>query len=518
MIRENWRIIVLVILLLTSAIALFVPGIGLGSSPDSAINLQYGLDLSGGTSVSAPLVGLTATDVDVGDRNQTAVEDAVAAGLPDVEAVDVVYRPRVQSSAPPAIEVRANVTEEAFASALDAASVTYDDIQHGVTSETRDRAIRVIRDKIDKSGLGDQTVQSVFSPADDRWYLKIEIPGTGNVSEAVNLIEAEGQVRIYAYHSVVRNGSTEWTNTTALTQDGFRRVSLAEQGGQGQGPHVPVTIKESEASDFQQLMVDSGIATRTGSSCGWPGSDQYGGDRGPCLLVVSDGSVIGSYGMAGDLGGSMVQGTWSQDPRFILETGNFSEARQLSIVLRAGALPTEIAIADGTVYQISASRAGDTKFQALLTGIVAVLAVAGVVSIRYRDFLVAAPMVVTALSEVVILLGFAALVGLALDLSHLAGFIAVIGTGVDDLIIIANEVRSEGRISGGRVFENRFKKAFWVIGAAAITTIIAMSPLAILSLGDLRGFAIVTILGVIIGVLITRPAYGDILRALVADR
>jgi preprotein translocase subunit SecD len=41
-----------------------------------------------------------------------------------------------------------------------------------------------------------------------------------------------------------------------------------------------------------------------------------------------------------------------------------------------------------------------------------------------------------------------------------------------------------------------------------------MSPLAVLSLGDLQGFAIVTIVGVLIGVLITRPAYGDILRNL----
>jgi preprotein translocase subunit SecD len=64
------------------------------------------------------------------------------------------------------------------------------------------------------------------------------------------------------------------------------------------------------------------------------------------------------------------------------------------------------------------------------------------------------------------------------------------------------------------VFQSRFRKAFWVIGAAAATTIIAMGPLAFLQLGDLRGFAIVTILGVLIGVLVTRPAYGDILRAL----
>jgi preprotein translocase subunit SecD len=45
-----------------------------------------------------------------------------------------------------------------------------------------------------------------------------------------------------------------------------------------------------------------------------------------------------------------------------------------------------------------------------------------------------------------------------------------------------------------------------------------MSPLAVLSLGDLRGFAIITILGVLVGVLVTRPAYGDILRSLLTDR
>ena len=49
------------------------------------------------------------------------------------------------------------------------------------------------------------------------------------------------------------------------------------------------------------------------------------------------------------------------------------------------------------------------------------------------------------------------------------------------------------------------------------STIVAMSPLAVLSLGDLQGFAIVTIVGVLIGVLITRPAYGNVLRRLVTD-
>jgi len=94
----------------------------------------------------------------------------------------------------------------------------------------------------------------------------------------------------------------------------------------------------------------------------------------------------------------------------------------------------------------------------------------------------------------------------------------VIGTGVDDLIIIADEVMSEGEVNSQRVFDSRFRRAFWVIGVAAATTIIAMSPLAALPLGNLRGFAIFTILGVLVGVLITRPAYGDILRYLMTDR
>ena len=108
-------------------------------------------------------------------------------------------------------------------------------------------------------------------------------------------------------------------------------------------------------------------------------------------------------------------------------------------------------------------------------------------------------MIVTAFSEVFLLLGFAAAVGLALDLSHIAGLIAVIGTGVDDLIIIADEVLQQSETRTRRVFKRRFRKAFWPIAAAAATLIVAMAPLSVLSLGDLRGFAIVTIVGVLIG-------------------
>ena len=154
----------------------------------------------------------------------------------------------------------------------------------------------------------------------------------------------------------------------------------------------------------------------------------------------------------------------------------------------------------------------------MITGVLAIFAVAGMVFLRYREPRVALPMIVTALAEVYALLGFAVLVNYPIELAVIAGFIAVVGTGIDDLVIIADEVMSEGDVKSRKVFDSRFRRAFWVIGAAAATTIIAMSPLMVLSLGDLSGFAIFTILGVLVGVLITRPAYGDILRRLLTVR
>jgi preprotein translocase subunit SecD len=524
--RENWRIVLLVVLLVAGGVALFVPGIGLGASdgPDgqaasSPTNLQFGLDLEGGSRIRAPLVGQTATDVDAGTRNVSDVENDVFAHLKNttgrnVSEGDVVFRARREDDN--AIEVRRNVGEFAFASALDAAGLDYERIRPGVTEETRSQTVQVIRNKIDEAGLADRTVQSVFSAGDGRHYVLVEVPNR-NTSSVRDLINTRGSVRIDAYH---QNDADNWTNRTVLRQDDFRNIGIAERTDQ-LGSHVPVSIKDGKAREFQSDMEETGVAQLGDTVCGWPGDPEFetraAGTRGPCLLTVVDGDVVYSAGMDSDLGSSMVEGTWARDPQFVLQTNNLSAARELSINLRAGQLPTKLDLSAGTTSFIAPALAENFKFLSLLTGIVAVLAVAGMVFLRYGDPRVAAPMVVTALSEVFILLGFASAIGLALDLSHVAGFIAVIGTGVDDLIIIADEVLTEGKVGAGRVFQSRFRKAFWVIGAAAATTVIAMSPLAFLQLGDLRGFAIVTIVGVFIGVLVTRPAYGDILRSLMLE-
>ncbi|WP_276279701.1 preprotein translocase subunit SecD [Halorussus caseinilyticus] len=526
--RDNWRVILLVVFLVVSTFALFSPGVGgdagggdgavVEETSSGPTNLQFGLELSGGTRIRAPVNGLTAENVDVPRGTQPlTVERRVAGNISGVTASDVTVRLAAAANETTTVEVFSdNVTEDEFASALQQAGYYADDttVRQGVTEETRSTVVRILRDKISKAGLSGGRVQEVET-ADNQHFVVIEMPNT-NRTEVEDLVTERGKVEVVATFPAdnqTGNG-TQYRQVPLLSQGDFSSIGTAQESSTS-GPNVPVVLNQQAAENFSNAMRKFGFVTEGVGQCRWRTNPE---DPGYCLYTVKDGETVYAASMGERLAGTFRQEKFTQSPSFVMTTTNMSEARELQIHLNAGALPASLNMEQGTSYFLAPSLAEEFKLYSLITGLVAVGAVSAVVFLRYGDPKVAAPMLVTALSEVVILLGFAAAVQLPLDLSHIAGFIAVIGTGVDDLIIIADEVMSEGDVSSSRVFQSRFRKAFWVIGAAAATTIIAMSPLAVLSLGDLQGFAIVTILGVLIGVLVTRPAYGDILRSLLTEK
>jgi hypothetical protein len=148
-------------------------------------------------------------------------------------------------------------------------------------------------------------------------------------------------VRVDAYH---QNEAGDWTNRTVLRRSDLGNAGIAQRNEQ-LGPHVPVSVANDRASGFQQDLVETGVARRTTTRCGWPGDPDFDDvtmSRGPCLLTVVDGEVVYSSGMSRDLGRSMVDGTWAQDPQFVLQTSKLPVARQLSINLRAGRRPMKL--------------------------------------------------------------------------------------------------------------------------------------------------------------------------------
>lgn len=188
-----------------------------------------------------------------------------------------------------------------------------------------------------------------------------------------------------------------------------------------------------------------------------------------------------------------------------------NEKLRLQSILRSGALPTSISIVQ--LDTISPTLGSNFLQDALLAGAAAILGVSLVVLARYRKLKIVIPLIIFSLSEVIIILGLAVLIGWTIDIAAIAGIIAVVGTGVDSQIIIVDQAMKERVLS----LRERMKQAFFIIFGAAGTVIVAMLPLMVLGFGLLRGFAITTIIGVLAAVLITRPAFGVVIQRLVKD-
>jgi preprotein translocase subunit SecD len=148
-------------------------------------------------------------------------------------------------------------------------------------------------------------------------------------------------------------------------------------------------------------------------------------------------------------------------------------------------------------------------------GLLAILGVSLFIYFRYREIKVSIPMILTMISEVILLLGMAALIGWNLDLAAIAGILIAVGTGVDDQIVITDEV-----MKGKTKYINwkqKIKNAFFIIMGSYLTTIVAMVPLVFAGAGVIKGFAITTMLGVTFGVFITRPAFAAAVEILMRD-
>ncbi len=178
--------------------------------------------------------------------------------------------------------------------------------------------------------------------------------------------------------------------------------------------------------------------------------------------------------------------------------------KRLQTILITGSLPVKLSIVKTDA--ISPVLGEGFVKNAMLMSLLAIVSVAVVIAIRYWKLIIAIPILITMLSEVVILLGVAAFIGWNIDMAAIAGILVAIGTGVDDQIVITDETL-KGQTAAAYNWREKVKRAFVIIMLAYLTVVVAMIPLIFAGAGLLKGFAITTIIGVTIGVFITRPAY-----------
>jgi preprotein translocase subunit SecD len=472
---KDWRVALLIILVVASLIAIY-PHFENGQF---TTNLQYGLDLQKGAWLQLEFKSEV-----VGFQTDKPIEEFIAALKNQTDSEIFLVGDK--------LEIRKLYTQAELTPIFEKAGGQITSYQQGVSKATAEDVKRILESKINSLGTRDARISTLTGLDGVTRYIRVELAGV-TMSEAQQVVGKQGKFEI----RIVTTGNQ---SEHVVFGDSITGVGNPNQEPPGSGKWgVSFALNEDGAKAFQAAAIQFGAVSD-------PDNHE--------LQMLLDGKVIYSAPLSPELAGNL-QGEVVR--QLVASTGAGTAGQQaaqnLEIHLRNGALPVDVTVAGSG--SVSATLGEHFKLMCVLAGLLALLTVGLVVYYRYREPAIVLPMVCINASEIIILLGISVFT-IQLDLATIAGLIAVLGTGIDQLIIITDEILHEGKVPSPNVYQKRLSRALGIIVASAATVVIAMLPLALMDLSSLRGFAIITILGVLIGVTITRPAYGRIIMAILS--
>jgi SecD/SecF fusion protein len=372
-----------------------------------------------------------------------------------------------------------------------------------VDSDTLNRTLEVLRRRVDQLGVAEPSLQR----SGDRRII-VELPGVADPEEAVAVI---GKTAALTFHPVVAAGAGERTlpdetgidtglGPAAVTGNDVSTASATIGGGFSVAWQVQVEFRNDGA--WTRLTGDA--------ACAPPG------DPGRRLAIVLDDKVISSPQVAPEIrcNQGITGGTTSI-------TGNFTEgeAKDLALLIRAGALPVPVEIVEQrTIGPTLGDAAVDASVKAALIG--ALLTTLYMIA-YYRLLGVLAALALVAygaLSYAVLLL-----IGATLTLPGIAGFVLAIGMAVDANVLVYERIKEEaaGGTSTRRATHRGFEKAWTAIADSNATTLLAAVLLFFFASGAVRGFGITLSIGVLVSVftalVVTRLLVDALLRSRLRD-
>lgn len=299
------------------------------------------------------------------------------------------------------------------------------------------------------------------------------------VEELNHSLQLEGDpIRLYVLDDINVSDLPSVQNTTALIRSeaaADTKAILIQKG---------YTLREVESLAPIYQSTSSGVSLDQWEAVGLlttailsPGVTQG--------LPIYNPSITGSVG-------------YIQDPTLRAQTAE-ENIKRIESILKGGSLPVQISLGSSSVVPPSL---GEEFLHLSLIGIVAALITISIfIGLRYHHLHIILPIIGISISELIILLSI--LGSFTIDLAAMAGIIAAIGVSVDAQIVITDELLKKQ----GQIQEN-LKQAFSIIKTTVIVAIVAMLPLLFSGLVEVIGFATATILGALLGFLLSRPAYG----------
>ena len=346
-------------------------------------------------------------------------------------------------------------------------------LREGVISQT----VEVLRKRIDELGVVQPVITKI---GQDR--ILVELPGVLDLERAKSII---GRTALLELKLVVESGrredlegkltpelellpsedGSEWflVEKVAVITGGDLKTAYTSQDEFGR-PAVSFELTDSGANKFAQA-TEKNIGRR--------------------LAIVLDKKVISAPVIRSRITNmGQITGQFTPD-----------EAKELAIVLRAGALPTKIDFLQESVIGPTLGR--DAIEQGIKAGVLGYLLLALILVLRYKSSGVTANLSII-LNALMLWAGMV-LLGATLTLPGIAGIILNMGIAVDSNVLIFERVKEELRLGNSprKAIDLGYKRSLNAVFDTHITLLVAALILFQFGSGPVKGFATTLTLGTI---------------------
>lgn len=452
--------------------------------------VNLGLDLQGGMFLDLAVESAAAADR-VLDRLAVELENALLDSRTDYVSVDrkgrtveVVLGAREKPPWEDQPFKRMLVPYQIVPGDRNSISVRMSDSEaDAIKKKASEQALEVIRNRIDSLGVSEPSLQKQGAN-----NIIVQLPGLKNREAALAAIGTQAVLEFYivedsvppstadmsrysvkyqevrdANNEVIRRDPYVLGRTPVLSGETIRDARVAINNTDGR-PHVAISFDSLGSDAFAR------ITTRY---------------RLRRLAIVLDDKVQSAPVIREPITG----GEATISGQFTMQ-----EATNLAVVLRSGSLPAPLTIAEERT--VGATLGEDSIRQGLLSLALGFGAVVLFMVLYYRlsGVFASVALLLNVVLIMVALAGFQA----TLTLPGIAGIVLTLGMAVDANVLIFERIREEllHGTAPRTAIDEGFRKAFWTIFDAHLTTLFGAFALLAFGTGPIKGFAITLTVGI----------------------
>ncbi len=361
------------------------------------------------------------------------------------------------------------------------------------------RVIEILRNRIDKFGVSEP---SITTQGEDR--IVVELPGSKDPDRARSVVMGRGLLEFMVVDEDTSGKLTrDMFDNSGFLIDSAVIPETSEIFYYWVKNKFDVLERQRAVVLYNEVLLDGSTIKKAQVQ-----TDQFGkpevifslstegakkflrvteANVGKRLAINLDGKILSMPSIRERIPGGQVR---------ITGTGTMKEAQDLALVLRAGAFPVPLQIAEQRMIGPSLGR--DSVEAGIKAAIIGSIAVLLFMLIYYKLSGIIANIALAL--NLFILLGILAWLNFTLTLPGIAGMILTVGMAVDANVIIFERIKEEIR-NGKTVIasiQSGYDKAFRTILDANMTTLIATFVLSQFGSGPIKGFAITLSIGIVI--------------------